>query len=352
MNYLKFTLIFLLGLVTVLHAQITVDQSDMPNSGDVYFMASSSKFGLDYVTTGQNMFWDFSMLDTLNIKQDTFRSVLSTNLVYVAMFNNPLDQTHLASYAFQIDNSNFTNSFVQIDNVYNFLQNNSSHYSLVGFGALVNGIPTAAKYNDPEKYYDFPLNYNDNDSSVSVWGMSVPNFGYYGQTIHHHFNVDGCGTLVTPVDTFTVLRVKNIIDIHDTIYVDSLGFGTSFDRPTQVEYIWLANGQGVPVLKATERNGNITGVDYKIYDLPTNNEFAKLDKNVNVYFNDGYLRFINKSQNIEQLQLISMAGDIVYSDEISDSYKRIPCQKFIGGVYIVKVTDKVGVCLIKKVLIN
>ncbi len=352
MNYLKIILGFFIVSISVLQAQITIDQNDMPNSGDVYFVANASNFGLDYASTGQGITWDFSMLDTTIIRQDTFRSVLSTNVVYIAMFNNIFDQTHLASYALQVDNSNFTNPAVQINNVYNFIQNNSSHYSVVGFGADVNGIPTAAKYNDPEKYYDFPLNYNDTDSSVSVWSINVPNFGYFGQTIHHHFEVDGWGTLVTPVDTFSVLRIKNTIDTHDTVHIDSLGFGTGFNQPAQIEYVWLANGQGIPVLKATERNGNITGVEYKIYNLPTSVTISDLDKKVNVFFSDGFLHFTNNSKETENVQLISMTGKIVLSNEIHDAYKDISCQGVHEGVYIVKVTDEAGNYLIKKILIN
>lgn len=353
MRYLKVILFFVLVTVSILHAQITIDQNDMPNSGNVFFVARSSNFGLDYATTGQGQFWDFSMIDTLTIRQDTFLSVLSTNLAYIALFNNPLDQNHLASYALQVDNSNFTNNFVQIDNIYNFYQNNASHYSVVGFGAIVNGIPTAAKYNDPEKYYNFPLNNNSLDSSISVWGFDVPNFGYYGQTIHHRFNVDGWGTLVTPVDTFTVLRVKNTIDIQDTIYLDSLGIGTSFNRPTQIEYVWLTNGQGVPVLKATERNGTITGVEYKIYNnLPNGFNVFDMTNNVNVFFSNGYLHLTNKSKGPIKVQVYTLSGKIVLSNVVDGVQNDIACQNLMEGLYLVKLTNNSGAYFSKKVMIN
>ncbi len=348
-NFILF--ICLIFIAKISFSQITINNNDMPSAGNVFFTAKASQISLDYATTGQNMTWDFSMLDTLSTKTDTIRTVLSTNAVYVAMFNNIFDQEHLASFAYQGDNSNLSNNFIQIDNVYYFFQNTNNHYSIVGFGAVVNGVPTAAKYNDPEKYFDFPLNYGTSDSSVSIWSISVPNFGYYGQTIRRNFKVDGWGTITTPAGTFQCIRVKNLINTRDTFYIDSLSFGTAFNRPEQTEYVWITTGEGIPVLKATGSNGNITNVSYKIYSLPS----AISSKNQNNFVNGYYVPYLktvfveNPTEKNLFLQIFSINGSIIYSGKSNKNIIKIQNNKFKTGVFILQVTDKTGNRFVKKI---
>ena len=335
------------------HSQITITNNDMPSAGDVFFTAQASQFGLDYATTGQNFNWDFSMLDTVSTKTDTMRTVLSTNTVYVVMFNNPLDQEHLASFAFQMDNSNLSNNFIQIDDVYYFFKNSSSQYEIVGYGAVVNGVPTAAKYNAPERYFDFPLNYGMTDSSISVWSMDVPNFGYYGQTIHHHYEVDGWGTVTTPAGTFDALRVKNIINTHDTVYIDSLSIGFGFDRPEQTEYVWMASGEGVPVLKASGSNGNITTVSYKIYSLPALASNVNRKTTINGYYIPESHQIIieNPNGNNLDIQLISIDGRVVYTTKSNSNLIQIPTESIAKGVSILQITGSKNNYLTRKIAV-
>ncbi len=334
-------------------SQITITKDDMPSAGDIFFTARASQIGMDYATTGQDVYWDFSMLDTISTKTDTIRTVLSTNVVYVAMFNNIFDQEHLANFAYQTDNSNFSNNFIQIDDVYYFFQNTNSHYVVVGFGAVVNGVPTAAKYNAPEKYFDFPLNYGVTDSSISVWSMDVPNFGYYGQTIHRHFEVDGWGTVITPAGTFQSLRVKNIINIRDTFYIDSISFGTAFNRPEQTEYVWMASGEGIPVLKASGSNGNITNVSYKIYSLPSSVINPNQTISMNGYFVPELKTVFveNPTRKFLSIQIISINGRVIYSCNSNQDLIRVSSEKFAKGISVLQVADGEGNYWVKKIAV-
>ncbi len=75
------------------------------------------------------------------------------------------------------------------------------------------------------------------------------------------------GTIITPYGTFDALRVKTKLDIIDTVFVAQFGLGTIIPRPTQYEYSWFANGQGIPVMQVitSEAGGTetITGATFK-----------------------------------------------------------------------------------------
>src|SRR6185369_9997600 len=77
----------------------------------------------------------------------------------------------------------------------------------------------------------------------------IPNFGYYRKQQTRTNEVDGWGTLITPFGTFNTLRVKSTLNITDSIYLDTLGFGLTIPRQTIVEYKWLAPGKKIPVLE-------------------------------------------------------------------------------------------------------
>ena len=81
--------------------------------------------------------------------------------------------------------------------------------------------------------YKYPVNYGNVDSSASGYSVELPNFLYYGVERNRVNEVDGWGTLITPSGTYNVLRLKSTIEEHDSIYLDTLGFGYGFDVPTQ-----------------------------------------------------------------------------------------------------------------------
>ena len=83
----------------------------------------------------------------------------------------------------------------------------------------------------------------------------------------HRVNfVDGWGTVITPADTFSAMRVQSIITAHDSVHIDTIiNYGTSFNYTT-TEYKWYAYKMGEPVIKVSVRTGtgpSITTVEYQ-----------------------------------------------------------------------------------------
>lgn len=147
--------------------------------------------------------------------------------------------------------------------MFNYVKNSSSALDNVGFGSSINGIPSSTQMDPVDREYIFPMNYNDNWISNSKFAVTVPNFGYYGQSLERTNLVDGWGTLILPNGSYNVLRVKSILNRVDTTFIDFIGFGSSIARPEEIEYKWLAKGEGVPLLKIITTFGLITSIEYK-----------------------------------------------------------------------------------------
>jgi hypothetical protein len=252
------TFLFLLSLNTF--SQITIDAGDMPNVGDT-IRKSITTVGLnyDFSQTGNDFVWDYSNLSSLTQDVDSFISVGSTPLLYQLAFNNPFDPNHRATIALPTDDIDIIPGFPLTD-IIEFYKESSSEYKRVGMGISVAGIPLTLKYDIPELFYDFPLTVGDVDSTTSSFSLSIPSLGFISLTRKRVNSVDGWGMLTTPYGTHPVIRVKSIITENDSIYVDSLGVGLPINRNI-IEYHWLGNNFGIPLLHVTEE-GLVTTISY------------------------------------------------------------------------------------------
>jgi hypothetical protein len=247
------------------NAQITLNSSDFPSSGDMYLMSDATAFqGMDETQTGANFTWDFSQLSTTTIGQhtDTFFDVSNMNFVYQFVFgdlnilpNRSNQATHGSDFSLGAQ--------IAISAVYNFYYNNSNDYHQSGFGAEINGIPAPTAYSPHDVLYKFPVQFGNTDSSASGYSVSLPSLLYYGVNRNRTNEVDGWGTLITPSGTYNVLRLKSTIHEHDSVYLDTLGFGYGFNVPPQIEYKWLGQGEGEPLLQVNAAGGLVTSVVYK-----------------------------------------------------------------------------------------
>ncbi len=255
--YFLFSFLFLFSGISF--SQIVITKNDMPVAGDTLRTSITYTITNDYTLTGSNYTWDFSNLQPFNQKIDSFVSKSQTPLLYQIYFSNAT----LASP--QPDISLIPN--LPITDVFEFYKSSTASFSDLGYGVTVSGAPIPLKYDNPEIYYKFPLTYgNPMDSSLSSFSFGVPDLGYIS-TVRKRINVvDGWGTLTTPFGTFQTLRVKSEVYSHDSIYVDSLNYGTAIDRHI-TEYKWLGANQRIPLLQINSE-GLITTVTYR--DLPRN----------------------------------------------------------------------------------
>ncbi|MEI6766163.1 MAG: T9SS type A sorting domain-containing protein [Bacteroidota bacterium] len=353
-----FSFLFLISLTGMAFSQIVIDSLYMPQPGQIIPRKSTGDPGsINYAATDSAYIWDFRTLVPLQQTGDTFVSVSSTNIVYLAVFANPFNKPFQATVA--SPQSMPAIPMVTINDPYYFYKSSNSEYSLLGMGAKINSIPMPVKYDNPDVWYHFPVTFGTTDSSHSKFNISIPNLGYYGQDKRRTNIVDGWGTLYLPTDTFDVIRIKSIVHTTDTLHSDSLGFGIKFNR-TDIEYKWIAQEYSVPVLQVTESSGgmgpgstSLVFIDHTVFP----NAIAEIstENNINILPNpsDGHFT-LNLSQpksGASQIDVYNMNGQNVFSGQCFGNNKsEIDISGQPAGIYLLRMMSE-GKLISKKLVI-
>jgi hypothetical protein len=255
-NY--FTIIlFSFALFFSSSAQITIMSNDMPSSNDTFRVSMGIAFtGMNEAATGTNYSWDYSQLTASSQTIDTFVSVLSTGLYYIYFGSN-------STYGRKSNTPSIPAGTFTLDYEYDFFKKASSGYVSTGGGVSLSGFPLGLVNTPGDTLYRFPLNYNNTGNCSSSFGASVPTIGFYGGQRTRIDTVDGWGSLTTPYGTFNALRVKSTIYETDSLYLESILFGFPIPRAEAIEYKWLANGKGIPLLQINTSGGFVTQIIYR-----------------------------------------------------------------------------------------
>ena len=316
----RLLLIILLAAITgITQGQIALFGSDFPHANDLYLMSDATAFqGMDATLTGANYSWDFSMLSTTTVGEhhDTIFDVSGMNIIYTLVFGDNIIAQHRSNQSTHGTDFNLGGQ-ISITNVYNFYYNTTNDYHQSGFGAEINGAPLPTPYTPHDIIYRYPVEFGNMDSSLSGYEVSLTGFLYYGVNKNRINEVDGWGTLTTPAGTYNVLRLKSTIFEHDSIYFDSLGFGTGFNVPTQVEYKWLGQGEGVPLLQVNEVGGNVTTVVYKGSNILGTPSVSKKNFEFAIYPNPVadhlFLDFPMRNAGDVEITITGITGNVVKS---------------------------------------
>ncbi len=343
---MKNLLVVLLVLVfNVLNAQITITNNDMPNANDTFRLSETFDIqGLDPALTGTNYIWNFSTLTPTSQRIDTFFSVSSTPFTYQWFFNNSaLYPNHKASYALRGQDIGIPQ--VPITEVFNYIKNSSVAYDNVGFGSNIAGVPSSTQNIPVDREYVFPMNYNDNHTSFSEYGMSIPTFGYYGQSMTRIDTVDGWGSVTTPYGTFNCLRVKSVLQKIDTTYIDLAGFGFITPRPDEIEYKWLAAAKGVPILKIVTTSGFVSSIEYQdsarvLVSVPE----LTLNAGFEIYPNPACnILNVTSENSIQSIEIIDITGKSIRRyTALKNKIEKTNISELANGVYFIKVYSDKG----------
>ncbi|HYG51232.1 MAG TPA: T9SS type A sorting domain-containing protein [Flavobacteriales bacterium] len=343
-NFIRVCTLFTL-LITKGSTQITITDADLPTVNDTFRLSTAiDSWSTDPTPTGTNFFWDYSFLVAGGQDLDTCVSVSSTPFAYQFFFNNAFVYPDWkASYAVAGQGFNVS-TIMTVSDVYDYFKVQSSKWENVGFGANINGVPTSIRKNPIELKCNLPLDYNDTYSNYSSFVINVPGVGEYRQKMWKDAIVDGWGKVGLPIDTFDVLRLKIIVDITDSIYIESFGISYENPRPTEIQYHYMALGQDVPVLQVNATTtGTVSQFIYK--DVP--HTFPGVKENTQPSF----IIFPNPASNnvtircetlIEQLDVCDLSGRTVYTSTIDANNAIIPVNSsWDKGIYFVRlVTDK------------
>ncbi|MEO8761786.1 MAG: gliding motility-associated C-terminal domain-containing protein [Bacteroidia bacterium] len=246
-----------------LSAQITITSADMPNLNDnILISVNTSLANFHPDSTGANFLWDYSNLIPDSQRYVNFVSATTTPYTFLA-FNSTYGVRNYTPDAipWSLIGSPPTN-------VYDFYKKSGSDYKQVDQGLTEAGAALPIPFQAADRVYSFPMHYLGKDSSNSAFAFPIPNTGYYAKKQKRVNNVDGWGVLKTPYGTFNALRIKSILTISDSIYIDTVHFGFTIPRAIQYEYKWFSAGSKIPMLEidataATGNNVTVTRVNWQ-----------------------------------------------------------------------------------------
>lgn len=237
----KFCLVVTMGLLwaTKIIAQPTISNTSMPKSGDTlrYSNAAISSLPTGWQSGGAAISWDFSKLTSNS--QGLYEYLSSSKTPYAFYFFNQIGQKTADTISLGV---------ITLTNVYSFYTNNTKVFKAEGIGYSASGFPLAANYSDDDEIYQFPLNYNDKDTSTFKFNLTIPGGIFSVISTGKRINLmDGYGTVKTPYKEYTdALRVKTIVDQVDTI---NSQFGKFAIPRKTVSYKWLVGSERIPVLE-------------------------------------------------------------------------------------------------------
>lgn len=334
-------------------AQFVIDDSDMPVAPEEYPISlgalgpTAPQLGKD----GQGVIWDYTDMDHVGQRVDSFFTVDDTPFAYRVNFDDPFDPDYQADHA-QRRPEAASDSIalpIEVEDRYDYFKKKNSGYELLGIGATVNGFPTSTKYDPKDTVHHFPLQYGAIDSSYGKMVFdAIPDL-YYEQERWRYDTVDGEGTVHTPFGDFDCLRIKTRLRIRDSLKSDSLNIDTALFRPVRMIYRWMAEDKGVPVLLISERGGTENRVEYldslrtsssrELSDHPS--EEASIHP---VPANDRL--FIElKESGWERYELYSLTGERLDADRLDASPGRfsVDLSGYSEGVYLLRLEGEKGV---------
>ena len=332
---------------TGLLGQITINQNDMPTAGDTLrYSLTINPQQFDFTQTGENFQWDFSTLTHQAQGIEEYQLVNNINSLMAILF---FGMNAIATSA--IDDLPLDEFEIDVDGVYSVFSKSTTHYTLDGFFAVIDGMALPLKYSDVDKIYSFPLNYADQDSTT-FFG-TTPTVGDTLSLTRQGFRVnevDGWGNIITPYGEFDALRLKSIIYESDSLFLQSLEDPFVLRRTT-TRYSWLAKNEKIPILEVSYivfedfEDSPSLSIKYRdIYrepiDDPTGVDLVNDKENDPVIYFSGNGNILNIDyRNITgDIRIIDISGRLLADRRniLMDNYL-LDFSRFNSGVYIIQI---------------
>jgi len=292
LHFLRFGLFLFLIVCSVstvvlrVQAQIKIVSADIANIGDRALIGRVPGTGLfDPNLTGPNVVWDLSQ--QLPDTQFTRSYVSSIQTPYPAslLLNPGAAPTFLLSYATTVPDIrlDFVRAIapqlpfefgITLSNVYEFFTKNNNYMDIRFRGFNIQNIPLLFFYDRYDTIFRFTLDYGDRDTSTFAFSFVEPTNNITISARGTRINeVDAYGTVILPVGTFEVLRVKSNIQTFYTLNITQLGL--EFEVPVpfgESEIRLFAKGKKIPMVYCSGVQPLIGGA---VYDQM---EFQDIDR--------------------------------------------------------------------------
>ena len=334
-------------------AQITLTNADFADGGDTVRMSSTTDPTIDFLTTGANTTWDFSGLVAESQVLKTYNTMSGTSAfmqLLFGLFAPPKYQATsiVAATALPIDQLGGMLP-INISEINAVSRNTNDSITSIGISMVVEGNELPFRSDTIETRYRFPANYGDSYSSRGYTNIDLnPVFdGIWIQYRQRSSNIDGWGSISTPLGTFDALRIKHEIMEQDSIYVGQLGFWLPLPIPQSNIYEWWADGELEPVLRITTSMGggneNVTAIEYRDQYDPL---LAGLDESTlefSVYPNPTQEQLLVEGAEIGATYVVvSSDGKLVLSGVIASQLSVIDVSMLDLGAYSIILRNENG----------
>lgn len=326
--------LFLLSIVMIGKAQITITAGDLPTVGSNFITGSDTVYSDIISPGGAAQVWNYSQL--VNHVQDTLAFQSAAGTPYLSSFpgatlaaNNPLDSV----WAYFLSNSNG----LYLKGAYT--------YSVAGFGGASN---VALVYNPAQIYIPTPFTYGSTRNEVSRFQLDLTSMSPSIRIVHRTettLNGDGYGGLTTPYATYAnTIRIKSVELSYDSVYVDIFGIGfytLAQTSQSQVSsYRWYKNGNPSLVLSlnADSLATNVFGADFLVVPGATGINALADQEAIKAYPNpasDILVVDIPKELKSEStLQIYNNAGQLINTVPINDLDRyMLDVKQYPAGLY-------------------
>ena len=327
-------------------AQISLAVSDFANAGDTVRLSQMQTSNLDFISTGANYTWDFSSLTANTQSLKDYTPIGFGSFLILATYG-PFAGSYSATYfnlttELPIDQ---LSAFlpIEISDLSQYTKRSNSAITSIGYSINVQGQGVPFKSDTIETRYSLPLTFGDvHDSRGYTYVDLNPAADIkYIQHRQRHTEVDGWGTVTTPLGTFPALRVRHEINEIDSIYQTFFGTGSWIGTPPieRTEYEWWTNGKEEYLLKVVvsnfNGNQNISSIEYQEQYLGLDAGIDELSLNALVYPNPAQdLCFFETNLAVDEVEFYNQMGELSMKTSfngVQSAY--IDIQNLKPGVY-------------------
>ena len=318
---------------------IEIDNSHMPGKDDTLRYTDISLSSIpDYLTTGENHYWDFTPVVSTNSGVRAFSSAAETPYPFFFFGSNEYGE---------LIAGNISVGPLQITDVYSFYKKQNtpvSAFTADGMGVTFSGLPMPAYYSDRDELYLMPLKYGDRDSTTFKFATLATTLLplFYSKHGYRITEVDGWGSISTPYGSEFCLRVVTTQYSEDTLKANVV-FPISMGFQNYVRsYQWLTHTSRIPYFEVTGNlvMGNFTPTIARYRGYSTGNKTGLSEHSnakLSVYPNpvNSTLRFSGLPAQVLQVRIISASGAVVWNAETED--ESIDVSDLPAGLYVLEV---------------
>jgi hypothetical protein len=326
------------------HSQITLNNTNFANGNETYVYSTSNDLTIDFATTGPSQNWDFSGLTPSGQRADTILPMSAAAPFSQFMFGSFAPPQYKANYfnsSSDLPLDQLTSVLpITINDVFAFTRITPTQITNPGIELKLNGNGIAVRADTIETRYELPLNFGDSYQSRGYLNLDL-NPIYDGKWIQYRqraSEVDGWGSVTTPVGTYSALRIHHIINELDSVFVS--GFGAGFwvplSIPTVHEYEWRTTTEKEPVMRirtsvvlGTEA---VTSIEYRDTWLGLSDNHSEFSLIPNPASD---LLSIVSIEKMKGLRVVSSNGQIMTTLELNAFTTELTVSNLPAGVYFV-----------------